>query len=56
MKNIFKRIIAVIGLCFIVSCFLVSFPFAALWYIVTGHDLTAKIDSYIHNEKKELFK
>lgn len=56
MKNIFIRLFTVIALTFILVCFLVAYPFAALWYIVTGHDLTAKIDNYIHNEKKELFK
>lgn len=51
MKSFFKRILAVIGLTFIVVAFNIAYPFAAVWYIVTAQDLTAKFEDWIKKEK-----
>lgn len=56
MKNIFIRLFTVIALTFILVCFLVAYPFAASWYVLTGHDLTSKIDNYLKREKNSLIK
>lgn len=44
MKVLLNRLLVVVLLTFVVSLFIVCYPFLAVWYLMTGIDLTKKLD------------
>jgi hypothetical protein len=44
MKDIFKRLLVVLFLTFVIVFFFMLYPFVSVYYIITGVDLTKKLD------------
>lgn len=44
--NYLKRLIAALFVGLSLSFFFILFPFAAVWYVATGKDLTDKLTSF----------
>jgi hypothetical protein len=48
MRNFIKRLFIVLILTFIVGLFLISYPFFAIIYVLTGKDITAQLDRFVN--------
>jgi hypothetical protein len=55
MKSFLQRLLVTLALSFILCCFLIAYPFFIAVYLVTGKDLTAKLDNYVEKQKRDLF-
>jgi hypothetical protein len=55
MKSFAKRLLVTLALSFILCCFLIAYPFFIAVYIITGKDLTEKLDNYVEKQKRDLF-
>lgn len=51
MKKILKRIIAITFLTFVIAVSLIAYPFAAIYYIITGRDSTIFVEDYFNKDK-----